>query len=227
MVFDTKQINGITISEDDEPREFRFAFTNSGRQPLVITRVETSCGCTIASYDKKPIPAGGSGEIELVFHPRGVAGRLARVISVYTSDSGAAPAARLELNGEVTPTADKWAARYPVLLGGMLRAKRDSVAFGTVLETQRREERIECVNVSNRPLTPSLVRSMAPEWLTLETEPATIAPGEVADVVIKIDGRQLHASKTDGRIDLTLILKGLGGRPSECSLYVSGELGKD
>jgi hypothetical protein len=146
---------------------------------------------------------------------------------VYTSHSGSAPAARLELNGEVTPSTDKWAARYPALLGGNLRVKRDSVTFGTILSSQMREERVECVNVGDKPLTLSAMRGMTPGWLTLATEPATIAPGEVADIVVKIDGRQLHAAKTNGRINLTLILEGLGGRFSGRSINVSGELKED
>jgi hypothetical protein len=254
MLFETTRIDGISIPEDGGPREFRFFFKNTGDEPLVVTRVATSCDCTVASYDKKPIPPGAGGEIKLVYHPAGHAGRLARTIAVYTSQSGTVPAQRLELNGEVTPARDKWAARYPVLLGGNLRAKRDRVSFGTVLDSQMREERVECVNVGDKPLKIGLLRATAPGWLTLETEPETIEPGEVADIVVKIDGKGLHeantggqgvrGAKTDGEgartdgeglrsantggeFELTLILEGLGGRPSARSVRVVGRLSDD
>ena len=37
------------------PKTVEFAFTNSGKVPLIITEVKTSCGCTVAEYPKEPI----------------------------------------------------------------------------------------------------------------------------------------------------------------------------
>jgi len=35
-----------------------FKLKNIGEQPLVVSNAKTSCGCTAAKYDKKPIPRG-------------------------------------------------------------------------------------------------------------------------------------------------------------------------
>ena len=42
-----------------------FRFKNTGTKSLVILNVEASCGCTTPKYDKKPIPPGGEGKIEV------------------------------------------------------------------------------------------------------------------------------------------------------------------
>ena len=42
-----------------------FHFKNTGTKSLVIHNVEASCGCTTPKYDKKPIPPGGEGKIEV------------------------------------------------------------------------------------------------------------------------------------------------------------------
>ena len=44
-----------------------FYFTNQGTNPVTISRVKTSCGCTTAKLDKKIYQAGESGSIKAEF----------------------------------------------------------------------------------------------------------------------------------------------------------------
>lgn len=44
-----------------------FKFTNTGEAPLIIQDAKATCGCTVPSYPKQPIPAGGTGEIVVKF----------------------------------------------------------------------------------------------------------------------------------------------------------------
>jgi hypothetical protein len=225
IAFEQTSVSGIEIAENDPPREFRFAFTNTGTKPIVVTKVETSCGCTVADYNKQPVAAGQHGAIRLTYNPHGNVGRLSRTIAVYTSDLGSTPAAQLQLSGNVTPApgSDPWAARYPVVLGGELRTKRNRMEFGAVLPTQVRQERLECVNTGDKPLTLSAMPGVVPEWITLATEPATIEPGAVGDIVVTIDGRHMYDVNARGTIDLTLIVDGLTGRPSARSIHIAAE----
>lgn len=57
-----------TIDQDTENKKV-FTFTNTGDNPLVIENAKGSCGCTVPSYPKNPIPPGGTGEIEVVYKP--------------------------------------------------------------------------------------------------------------------------------------------------------------
>lgn len=45
-----------------------FKFTNTGDSPLIIQNASASCGCTVPSYPKEPIPVGGTGEIVVEFN---------------------------------------------------------------------------------------------------------------------------------------------------------------
>ncbi len=45
-----------------------FKFTNTGDAPLIIQNASASCGCTVPSYPKQPIPTGGTGEIVVEFN---------------------------------------------------------------------------------------------------------------------------------------------------------------
>ncbi len=44
-----------------------FRFKNSGKTALVIYAARSTCGCTIPTYPKEPIPPGESSQIEVKF----------------------------------------------------------------------------------------------------------------------------------------------------------------
>ena len=63
-----------------------FKFTNTGSEPLQITRVSTSCGCTAALLSKKEISPGSSGEIRTVFETKRFEGEQETTITVHSND---------------------------------------------------------------------------------------------------------------------------------------------
>lgn len=56
------------IKQDSE-NKYVFKFTNTGKDPLVITDAVGSCGCTAPDYPKHPIAPGATGEINVVYKP--------------------------------------------------------------------------------------------------------------------------------------------------------------
>jgi len=62
-----------------------FKFKNTGNADLVITKVSTTCGCTVADYPKDPIPPGGEGKIEVVFNSMGKRGYQHKTIRVLAN----------------------------------------------------------------------------------------------------------------------------------------------
>lgn len=63
-----------------------FKFTNVGSEPLQITRVSTSCGCTAALLSKKEIFPGCSGEIRATFKTKRFEGDQETTITVHSND---------------------------------------------------------------------------------------------------------------------------------------------
>jgi Protein of unknown function (DUF1573) len=74
--------------------EHTYKFTNTGNEPLIITNVVPSCGCTLPkSWPRDPIMPGGSGEIVIAFNssnkPFGKLERTTQVVSnANNSDAG-------------------------------------------------------------------------------------------------------------------------------------------
>jgi hypothetical protein len=45
-----------------------FEVTNSGKTPMVISNVQTSCGCTTPEWSKEPIPPGESSKVKVGYN---------------------------------------------------------------------------------------------------------------------------------------------------------------
>jgi hypothetical protein len=45
-----------------------FEFTNVGQEPLILTDVRPTCGCTIADYTKTPVLKNGKGTIKITYN---------------------------------------------------------------------------------------------------------------------------------------------------------------
>lgn len=67
---------------EGEVVEHTFTFTNVGEAPLIIQSASASCGCTVPSYSKDPVPVGGTGEIAVRFNSKGKKGNQAPTVTV-------------------------------------------------------------------------------------------------------------------------------------------------
>lgn len=80
--------------------EKRFLFTNSGKSPLVISDVRSTCGCTVGKeWPKTPIAPGEGGEITVSFDSEGRTGAQHKTITVVANTEPASTV--LTLKGEV------------------------------------------------------------------------------------------------------------------------------
>jgi len=58
---------GTTNKEDDNGIR-SFEFTNTGDAPLIITNVQSTCGCTVPSKPTEPILPGKTGKIDVKYN---------------------------------------------------------------------------------------------------------------------------------------------------------------
>jgi len=80
-----------------------FKFTNEGEAPLIISEAQGSCGCTVPSYPKEPIPVGGTGEIRVEFNSQGRTGNQQKFVSLTANTNPSIT--RLSIKAEVEPAA--------------------------------------------------------------------------------------------------------------------------
>ncbi len=67
--FDEETHDFGTINDGDKVTH-RFTFTNTGDQPLILSNVRGSCGCTVPEWDRDPIPPGETGSLKVEYDSR-------------------------------------------------------------------------------------------------------------------------------------------------------------
>jgi hypothetical protein len=67
--------------------EHVFVFENTGKEPLILTDVRTTCGCTVPKWPKEPLAPGASASITVQFNSRGKIGMQNKVITVLSNSN--------------------------------------------------------------------------------------------------------------------------------------------
>jgi hypothetical protein len=68
--------------------EVAYRFLNSGNKPLIIARVQPSCGCTVAEQPEEPILPGKEGVIKASFNSEGRVGINHKRLYVIANTTG-------------------------------------------------------------------------------------------------------------------------------------------
>lgn len=84
ITFEASEHNFGDIKQGDVV-EHIFTFTNTGNQPLVIDRVEVTCGCTTPSYTKEPVMPGKKGTVTAKFNSAGKMGQQKKPITIHSN----------------------------------------------------------------------------------------------------------------------------------------------
>jgi hypothetical protein len=85
ITFEKKNHDFGDINQGDKVEE-TFKFTNTGNEPLIITNVQVTCGCTTPKgWPRDPIMPGGKGEITIGFNSAGKSGRQNKVVTVVSN----------------------------------------------------------------------------------------------------------------------------------------------
>ena len=67
------------------PVETTFAYTNTGKSPLVVTDIKSTCGCTVPQgWSKEPLMPGASSQFSVKFNGKG-ANKTSKTITLTTN----------------------------------------------------------------------------------------------------------------------------------------------
>lgn len=103
MEFDKVVHDYGTIVENSDGRCV-FKITNTGREPLILTDIRSTCGCTVPRWERTPILPGQSSEIEVKYSTKRI-GKIHKSVTVI-SNADNSPVS-LKLKGEILKKGDK------------------------------------------------------------------------------------------------------------------------
>jgi hypothetical protein len=82
--FEVEEYNFGTIKQG-ESVNYDFNFTNTGKEPLIITEAHGSCGCTVPQWPKEPIAKGAKGTIKVTFNSTGKMGMQDKTVTISSN----------------------------------------------------------------------------------------------------------------------------------------------
>jgi len=98
FLFDAESHDFGTVTEGTQAT-YEFRFINTGKEPLIISNVQASCGCTTPKWSNEPIAPGKPGTITASYNSSGRPGPFTKSITV-TSNAKSSPKV-LTINGVV------------------------------------------------------------------------------------------------------------------------------
>lgn len=87
--------------EQGDKVNYIFTFTNTGTEPLILTEVVTTCGCTAPSWSREPVLPGKNGEVQITFNSAHKMGRQNKGITILSNAINSP--ARVTITGNVLP----------------------------------------------------------------------------------------------------------------------------
>ena len=81
--FESETINYGKIAKSSNG-ERTFVFTNVGEQPIIINKIQSSCGCTVPEKPKKPIMPGEKGKIKVSYDTKRTGG-FSKQITIFSN----------------------------------------------------------------------------------------------------------------------------------------------
>jgi hypothetical protein len=79
---------------------YEFAFRNTGKEPLIINNVKSSCGCTKPEWSAEPVKKGGKSTIKVGYNTK-IVGSFTKTITVYSNATNSTVV--LTIRGTVAP----------------------------------------------------------------------------------------------------------------------------
>lgn len=83
MTFENEMHDYGTIKQGSDG-SCEFKFTNTGKEPLVISNARGSCGCTVPTFPKEPIMKGQTGVIKVHYDTKRV-GAFTKTVTIESN----------------------------------------------------------------------------------------------------------------------------------------------
>jgi hypothetical protein len=177
----SKDAHDFGSIEEGTQASFTFEITNTGNQPLVISNVAPSCGCTTPEWTRDPIQPGEKGKIMATYNSQGRPGAFTKAITV--TSNATEPSRVLTIKGfvETKGTSSKVYTPEEIALSPIASLDRKEYNFGKLESGQTIHQKIKLTNKGKTNLKFSGVKvgCYCVNYTALKPE---AAPGETIEV---------------------------------------------
>lgn len=182
--FEVKDHDFGEIEEMGGPAEFTFNFVNNGDEPIRITHVKASCGCTTPGWSKEEIMPGDSGFVKAKYNPRNRPGRFRKSLRITTSDASSNQV--VYISGFVKPEPKTPEEEFPISLGD-LRLKNRGLNIGKITTEKAVERTFDVYNSSDSVASLSNEDLDLPDHISVSLVQDFLNPKEIGQLKIVYD----------------------------------------
>ncbi len=161
-----------------------FEMRNKSSKQMVISRLETDCGCTTID-GPKTIGPGERFTISMTYDAR-MLGHFTKQATLY---SNASPEpVYLKMKGVVLTDVVDYSKRYPYDMGGML-ASINNIEFDDVKKGEHREVEINLMNNTEQDMTPNMLH--LPSYLHALAMPEKLEPNRSGKIILTLNSEEV------------------------------------
>ena len=164
------------ISTADGPQSCTFTLTNTGKEPIVIFEVVSSCGCTNVEWTREPLQTGQSGTISATYKNEDGPTAFDKTLTVYIS--GVKKPVVLRLRGVVHEKRKSLSELYGAQKLGAFGIKERKLKTSNLKQGQSTSETVYVANLSGQPIQVGFT-DVAPQ-LKLTVDPNPIPAQSIA-----------------------------------------------
>ena len=99
-----KSVHDFGTILEGTPVQTKFKYTNIGKSMLVVSNIESTCGCTVPKNYKKEVKPGETAEFTVDFNGKG-SGKITKTLTLITNTAKGKETVQITANIEKNPIA--------------------------------------------------------------------------------------------------------------------------
>lgn len=176
------EINLKNLKADDEPRTETFQFKNTGKQPVIITRVTPMTSMFKADWTREPIAPGKNGEIRITFTPINLQDNFSYQVLVYSNADNNRET--LNISGNMVDNPAKPELLYKHSING-LKFKNGNIPFEKIYSWQKISDTVYFINTRQEAV--NLKVQYQPAHIETTFTPEKVEAGKKGAIIVTFD----------------------------------------
>ena len=181
LSFENKDILLNDLKADDTPTTVCYRFTNTGKEPAIISRVTSVTSQIKAEWEKSPIAPGQSSILKISFPSTSFPLQFSYPIQVFSNTTN--PLEKLSIKGNIVDNPDKPFLLYRYSMNG-LHFRSSHIDFQKVYSGTLRQDTVYFYNALDSEAQLSVL--YAPSYLEIQI-PEQIGPKEKGRLILTFD----------------------------------------
>lgn len=165
--------------------KFTFTFENTGKEPVLVQTVISSCGCTTPVWTKKPVMPGEKGSIEVTFLNDQGPYPFDKALTVYIT--GEMRPVILRIKGVVHDKPKPLGVLFPENFSG-LSLRKSYIDLGNIPLGETTSETVEVANTTSRNIDIKIVPKT--KGLIVNVKPSQLKSGQKGEIEIIINSAE-------------------------------------